>query len=93
MKLVMAIIDDEFTNSVVKTLMTNKIRITKLSTSGGFLSKGNTTLLLGVDDEKVDSTIELIRSKCKPKQVKNGNTEVTVGANLFVLPIDKYVRI
>ncbi len=93
MKLIMAIIDDEYTNSVVKTLMAEKIRITKLSTSGGFLSRGNTTLLLGVEDDKIDSTVELIRKKCKPMQVKDGDTEVTVSANLFVLPIDKYVRI
>ena len=93
MKLIMAIIDDEYTNSVVKTLMAEKIRITKLSTSGGFLSRGNTTLLLGVEDDKVDSTDELIIKMFKPMQVKDGDTEVTVSANLFVLPIDKYVRI
>ncbi|MBS4026212.1 MAG: cyclic-di-AMP receptor [Clostridia bacterium] len=93
MKLIMAIIDDEYTNSVLRVLMAEKIKMTKLSTSGGFLSRGNTTLLLGVDDEKVDNVIELVKSKCHPKKVKSGDSEFTIGVNLFVLPIDKYIRI
>lgn len=74
--------------------MENKIRTTKLSSTGGFLKSGNTTLFIGVEDNEVDKVAELIRKECASKKVKSGNREVTVGgANLFVMNIDKYMKI
>lgn len=93
MKLIVAIIDDEFSGKVVKTLMAEKIRTTKLASTGGFLSSGNTTLLIGVEDERVEEITELINKQCKSKKVKNGTDEVTVGVNLFVMSVSGYERI
>lgn len=93
MKLIVAIIDDEFSGKVVKALMAEKIRTTKLSSTGGFLSSGNTTLLIGVEDDRVDEITELINRQCKSKRIKNGPDEVTVGVNLFVMPVSGYERI
>ncbi|MDY0255928.1 cyclic-di-AMP receptor [Gudongella oleilytica] len=93
MKLIVAIIDDEFSGKVVKALMAEKIRATKLSSTGGFLSSGNTTLLIGVEDDRVDEITELINKHCKSKRIKNGTEEVTVGVNLFVMPVSGYERI
>jgi uncharacterized protein YaaQ len=94
LKLIIAIIQDESISKVIKTLMDNKIRTTKLSSTGGFLKSGNTTLLMGVENNEVDIVTELIRKECTSKKVKSGNEEVTVGgANLFVIDIDKYMKI
>lgn len=94
MKLIIAIIQDEYINKVVKALMTERIRTTKLSSTGGFLKSGNTTLLIGVEDSKVDGVVELIKGQCQSKKVKEGEKEVTVGgANLFIVDIDKHVKI
>ncbi|HAE91416.1 cyclic-di-AMP receptor [Tissierella praeacuta] len=94
MKLIIAIIQDEYITKVIRTLMENKIRTTKLSSTGGFLKSGNTTLFIGVEDNKVDEVVELIRKECSSKKVKSGNDEITVGgANLFVMDIDKYMKI
>ncbi|MDR7857613.1 cyclic-di-AMP receptor [Tissierella sp.] len=94
MKLIIAIIQDEYISKVVKTLMDNKIRTTKLSSTGGFLKSGNTTLLIGVENNEIDTVTELIRKECTSKKVKSGNEEVLVGgANLFVIDIDKYMKI
>ena len=65
MKLIIAIVQDEFSNQVIKSLMAEKYRTTKLSSTGGFLKSGNTTLLIGVEDEKVEEVIELIKEGCK----------------------------
>ena len=93
MKLIIAIVQDDFTNKVVKTLMDNKIRITKLSSTGGFLKSGNTTLFIGVEDEKVDKVVDLVRDQCKTKSVKSGDDSVMVGgANLFVMDIDSFIK-
>ncbi len=94
LKLIIAIVQDEYISKVIKTLMENKIRTTKLSSTGGFLKSGNTTLFIGVEDDKVDEVVELIRKQCASKKVKSGNDEITVGgANLFVMDIDKYMKI
>ena len=54
MKLIMAIIQDHIVQDVLNELSENKVRATKLSSTGGFFKKGNTTVLIGIEDEKVD---------------------------------------
>lgn len=94
MKLAIAIIQDEFSSKVMKSLLAEKIRTTKLSSTGGFLKSGNTTLLIGVEDDKVDYVVELIKNNCKSKKIKDGENEITVGgANIFIMNIDQYQRI
>ena len=94
MKLIIAIIQDEYIMKVVKTLMDNKIRATKLSSTGGFLKSGNTTLFIGVEDKEVEKVVDLIKKECATKKVKDGNTEITLGgANLFIMDMDKYMKI
>lgn len=96
MKLVIAIIQDEYISKVLKSLMAEKVRITKLSSTGGFLKSGNTTLLVGVENDKLDNLVEIIRKQCKSTKVKvkDGDSEITVGgANLFIMDIDQYIRI
>lgn len=94
LKLIIAIIQDEYISKIIKALMDNKIRTTKLSSTGGFLKSGNTTLFIGVEDNEVEKVTEIIRKQCGSKKVKSGTREVTVGgANLFVMDIDKYMKI
>lgn len=95
MKLIVSIIQDEYINSVSKMLLANKIRTTKLSSSGGFLKTGNTTLFIGVEDEEVNKVVDLIKNVCASKKVKTaGKDKVTVGgANLFIMDIDQYIKI
>ena len=93
MKLILAIIQDDYISKVIKSLMESKIRTTKLSSSGGFLKAGNTTLLIGVDEAEVDKVIHLIEEQTRSKNVKSGKGEVRVGgANLFVMDMDKHVK-
>lgn len=93
MKLIIAIIQDEYINKVIKALMSKKIRTTKLASTGGFLKSGNTTLLIGVEVSQLEDVIELIKSQCSSTKVKTENDEVTVGgANLFILDINQYVK-
>lgn len=94
MKLIIAIIQDDYISNVLKTLMENKVRTTKLSSTGGFLKSGNTTLFIGVEDNEIDKVVELIKTQTESKNIKKGKDEITVGgANLFVMDIDKYVKI
>ena len=109
MKLVIAIIQDEDANRLVAELMNGGYSVTKLATTGGFLRAGNTTLLVGVDDEKLDNALGVIEKVCKSrKQIAttpspiSGTTgvyvpypvEVTVGgATIFVMDVEQFKKI
>ena len=109
MKLIIAIVQDEDASRLVSNLMNEGYSVTKLATTGGFLRSGNTTLLLGVDDSKVDGAMAVIEKVCKSrKQVATspspmaGTTglyapypiEVMVGgATVFVLKVEQFTKI
>lgn len=94
MKLIIAIIQDEHVNKVIRTLMDNKIRTTRLSSTGGFLKAGNTTLLIGTEEEEIDHIVDLISHQTKSKKIKDGKEEVLVGgANLFVIDIHDHIKL
>lgn len=74
MKLLIAIIQDDDATRLVKAVMKEGFSVTKLSTTGGFLRAGNTTLLLGVEDDRVDDCLAVIKRVCSSrKQLINAN--------------------
>ena len=94
MKLIVAIVQDQFVAKVTRSLMEKKIRVTKLASSGGFLNSGNTTLLIGTEENDLDDLIEIIRQNCKTVRVNSGGEEVSVGgANLFILDMNQLIKI
>ena len=64
MKLILAIVNNDDSALAASALTESGFSVTKLSTTGGFLMSGNTTLIIGTDDDKVDAVIETMRSKC-----------------------------
>ena len=108
MKLIIAIVHDEDASRLVSNLMNEGFGVTKLATTGGFLRAGNTTLLVGVDDDKFDSAMSVIEKVCKSrKQIATspspvaGTTGVYVpypievmvgGATIFVLNVEQFVK-
>ena len=61
MKLIFAVVHDDDTNKAVRHLNEKRYRVTKLSSTGGFLRKGNTTLMIGVEDEQVEEVFEILQ--------------------------------
>ena len=109
MKLVIAIVQDDDANDLIEVITDKGFRVTKLATTGGFLKSGNTTLLIGIEKEKVDEVLTIIDDICKvrkqiiasPSSVA-GSTgvympfpiEVDVGgANVFVVDVDKFIKV
>ena len=77
MKLIIAVVQDEDSSRLLSVLMQQGFGVTKLATTGGFLKAGNTTLLLGVDDSRVDEAISAIESVCKSrKQISTATTSI-----------------
>ncbi|WP_053954881.1 cyclic-di-AMP receptor [Inediibacterium massiliense] len=85
MKLIIAIIHDEDAPHLVKKLTQEGYRVTKLSSTGGFLRSGNTTILVGVEKEKVSQVIDIIKEKCKSrKEMAPAPTPIMGNAGIFV---------
>jgi uncharacterized protein YaaQ len=108
MKLIIAIVQDQDSPSLVQDLTEKEFRVTKLASTGGFLKAGNTTLLIGVEDDKVNDVISVIEENCKTREITTSLLTVTMpgdtyipyplevkvgGATVFVLDVEKHVRV
>ncbi len=78
MKLIIAIVQDEDSSKLLSKLMQIGLSATKLATTGGFLKADNTTLLLGVEEERIQDALKIIESVCKSrKQMTTAPTAMT----------------
>ncbi len=66
MKLMFVIICDIDDGAVVQSLVENDYRVTRVASTGGFLRRGNVTLMLGVEEDKVQAVIDLLHKICPP---------------------------
>lgn len=84
MKLITAIINKRDSGEVCRCLSEAGFYFTKIATSGGFLRMGNVTLLIGTEDEKVDSVLEIIRNNSA--QRVEAVPDATYGESLSFIP-------
>lgn len=94
MKLIIAIIQDKFVNTLVRGFLKEDIKITKLSSTGGFLKEGNSTFLIGVDEKDLEIAKSIIKTSVKSEVIKDTSGEMKVrGAHLFVIDVDENIII
>jgi len=91
LKLITAIIENDMIYDVVKALSAYNFRTTKLSSTGGFLKKGNTTLLIGVEDYEVQKVLDIIEEISKNRAEKPEDDH-SANANIFILDLDDRKR-
>ena len=60
MKLILAIISTDDTKACISALNRASYHVTRLATTGGFLSSGNTTLIIGCEDKEVEKATETL---------------------------------
>lgn len=89
MKLVIVIVHDEDSYSLIERLTESNFGVTKLASTGGFLKSGNTTLLVGVKKEKVQEVIDIIKDVCKTRnQVISTAPMIDYNSSYIPIPID-----
>ncbi|MBR4979510.1 MAG: cyclic-di-AMP receptor [Clostridia bacterium] len=105
MKLIMAIMHNDDTQDTIAELNKCGYHSTKVASTGGFLSSGNTTLIIGVEDEKANDVIRIIsengkvRSQYVPTNIYpslevGGTIKVqTGGATIFVINIEQFIQV
>lgn len=104
MKLVIAVVQDNDSTRLINGLAEANYRSTKLASTGGFLKQGNTTLMIGCQEEDVEEVLNIIKSYCSEDRMKDlealtsrasvdlytmGKFEIG-GATVFVLPVDSF---
>ena len=106
MKLIFAIVNNDDSANVATNLTADGFSVTKLATTGGFLKAGNTTFIVGTDDDKVDQVLAIIEKHSKKRtQVVPANNafaggkltasavEVAIGgATVFVLDVAQFFK-
>ena len=108
MKLIFAIVNSDDAAAVTQSLSKEGFSSTRMATTGGFLKMGNTTILVGVDEEKVQQVIDIIQEESQSRKVViptstdirfGGSmgaipTQVTVGgATIFVVDVDRFEHV
>ena len=88
MKMIIAIIRDHDNETVSQALVMDGFRVTRISSTGGFLRRGSSTLMIGVEDEKVDQAIQVIKVNTTMPE-ETGSKRAT----LFVLNVEQYSQI
>ena len=107
MKLILAIVSNDDSSSVSSALTKNNFSVTRLATTGGFLRAGNTTIIVGTEDDKVEKAIEVIGNESKRRTEIVPSTasydigryasfpvEVQVGgATIFVIDVEQLYKL
>lgn len=107
MKLMVAVINNHRDKQkVCDALIQQEFRFTEIGSTGGFLQRGNTTLLIGIAEEQVETVLSLIRDICQTRErVVNAappaDSEASAspmkvsfgGAKVFVLDVEQFVEV
>ena len=108
LKLVVIISSDADAEKLTKKLVEQGYPATKISSTGGFLRRGNATILSGVESNEVDQIIAMVRLECSARteyvpvqtlpffgegSVLQEPIEIrTGGAIVFVLDVERFEK-
>lgn len=87
MKMIIAILHEQDTEAVSHALTAADYRVTVVASTGGFLRKGVSTMLIGVTDEQVESALALIRTS-----IPTPSAASTTRATIFVIKVDEFTQ-
>ncbi|NUM48595.1 MAG: cyclic-di-AMP receptor [Anaerolineales bacterium] len=88
MKMIVAILPDTDNDTVSNVLLKQGFRVTTIASTGGFMSSGASTLMIGVQDDQVDMVMQIVKDHCAPSLepgLKRGS--------LFVLNVARFEQL
>jgi uncharacterized protein YaaQ len=102
-RLLFAIVQSQDVRRATRALSAAGIVVTEFSSSGGFLGRRNTTLLIGIGEQQETLAVQVIHENCRQRVEYVSTplegaplpipvaTPVTVGgATIFTLVVDRY---
>ncbi|HVP04326.1 MAG TPA: cyclic-di-AMP receptor [Dehalococcoidia bacterium] len=106
-KLIVVITSNDEADVLIRKLVERGYPATKVSSTGGFLRKGNATIFSGVEGGDIENVLAIIRDECKartdyvpaqalpfPESIYPAEpVQVRVGgAIVFVLPVERFEK-
>ncbi len=88
MKMIFAIVDDTKSELISQALLAANFRVTQLASTGGFLRGGATTLMAGVEANKVEQALQVIRDQIPPSPDPEKKR-----ATLYVINVKSFDRV
>jgi CPA1 family monovalent cation:H+ antiporter len=90
MKMILAIMPTNLSDEVSKALLDDEYRVTKFASTAGILTGGITTLMVGVDSDKVSNCLDIIRDQIPPaEQTDSAHARVTI----YVLKLKDFAQV
>jgi len=89
LKLLLSVLDDRTAGKVADALVARRYGVTRINTTGGFLKRGNATLLVGVDESQVDDAIAVMRSAYAQSHPEDSSSPT---GPVFVLNVEHLER-
>ncbi len=88
MKLMIAIVNDADYDKIAHQLTEEQYRVTCIASTGGLFRRGSTTLLMGLEEEKINRAVEIVK-----EYSTNPDGPGSHKAAIFVLNIKEYIRV
>jgi uncharacterized protein YaaQ len=92
MKLIIAVVQNKGADAVIDALVAADYRATRFASTGGFLRRGNATIMIGVQDQQVDQVIDIIRTEARQRAADEEASD-QAAATVFVLDLEEYQRL
>ncbi len=108
LKLVVIIASDADADRLMRRLVQQGHPATKIGSTGGFLRRGNATILSGIEEGEIDAVLATVRAECRARTervpvqalplfgegaVFTEPMEIRVGgAIVFVLPVERFEK-
>jgi len=87
-RLIIAILRNADGEEVLRALLDAGFRVTRIASTGGFMRRGNATMLIGAEKKRVEIAVQLIREHSAPA-IDPGLKRATI----FVLKVDQFEQI
>ena len=107
MKLIYAIVQNDDSKKLIRELTNRRISVTRISSTGGFLHNGNSTLMIGVEPDRLEETLSVIKEKSStrkeymvvpsavPGYIDSSPAPVQVtmgGATVFIVDVEQFYK-
>lgn len=93
MKLIQAVVHQDDAKSVIDALVKNEFHTTYSFSTGGFLGLSSVTVMSGVEEERLDTALKVIKDNVKPRKglPRDGSTQpVDVSGAVFVIDVSRF---
>lgn len=96
MKLVLAVVSNQAAEGITDGLLAAGFRATRLASTGGFRREGNTTIMMGVEDDDVEPVLAILRAGVQTKKAAlavDSSGQPSGRGAVFVLPLEGYFHL